>query len=155
MRPGLVTSAVWFKGTERGGTEFHDNRRFEGTLQSQYEQGMAFFSRWNARVQSGGGFNSPGSMEIPPHVFEELPVNALVHRDYFIADTVKLFIFDDRIEIRSPGSLPNRLTAEEAMKGIGREQNPLLLSLAYQLMNYRGSRSGLKRVKAAVPSVTF
>ncbi len=155
LLPEFVTKAVWFKGTKRGGTEFYDNRRFEGTLQSQYEQAMAFFKRWNGRVQGGGSFNSPTEPEIPEFVFEEVLVNALVHRDYFIADSVKIFIFDDRIEIRSPGTLPNSLTEEEAIRGIGRERNPLLLSLAYQLMNYRGSRSGLKRVVAAIPGVTL
>lgn len=155
LLPEFTTNAVWFKGTERGGTEYHDSRRFEGTLQSQYEQGMAFFNRWTGRVQDGGGFNDPGRPEIPAFVFEEILVNALVHRDYFIADSVKLFIFDDRIEVRSPGTLPNSLTEEEALRGIGRERNPLLLSLAYQLMNYRGSRSGLRRVKTSIPNVTL
>jgi len=153
LLPEFSINAVWFKGTDRSSHEYHDNRRFEGTLQSQYEQGMAFFNRWNARVQTDKSFNTSSGHEIPPFVFEELLVNALVHRDYFIADSVKLFIFDDRIEIRSPGSLPNSLTEEEAMRGIGRERNPLLLSLAYQLMNYRGSRSGLKRVNSAIPNL--
>jgi predicted HTH transcriptional regulator len=155
LLPEFVTNAVWFKGTERGGTEYHDSRRLGGTLQSQYEQAMAFFHRWNGRVQDGGGFNDPGRREIPAFVFEEILVNALVHRDYFIADSVKLFIFDDRIEVRSPGTLPNSLTEEEALRGIGRERNPLLLSLAYQLMNYRGSRSGLRRVKTSIPNVVL
>jgi predicted HTH transcriptional regulator len=155
LLPEFTTNAVWFKGTERGGTEYRDSRRLEGTLQSQYEQGMAFFHRWNGRVQDGGSFNDPGRPEIPAFVFEEILVNALVHRDYFIADSVKLFIFDDRIEVRSPGTLPNSLTEEEALRGIGRERNPLLLSLAYQLMNYRGSRSGLRRVKNSIPNVVL
>lgn len=153
LLPEFTTKAIWFKGNDRGSTEFRDSRRFEGTLQNQFEQGMAFFNRWNARVQDGGGFNSPGHSEIPNFVFEEILVNALVHRDYFIADSVKLFIFDNRIEVRSPGTLPNSLTEEEALKGIGRERNPLLLSLAYDLMKYRGARSGLKRVKAAISEV--
>jgi ATP-dependent DNA helicase RecG len=155
LLPEFTIKAVWFKGNDRSGTAFRDNRRFEGTLQSQYEQGMAFFNRWNARVQDGASFNSPVRREIPEFVFEEILVNALVHRDYFIADSVKIFIFDDRIEVRSPGTLPNSLTEEEALRGIGRDRNPLLLSLAYQLMNYRGSRSGLKRVKAAIPTLVL
>ena len=155
LLPEFNIKAVWFKGTDRYSTEFRDNRRFEGTLQKQYEQGMSFFRKWNSRIQDGGSFNAPGRAEIQDFVFEELLVNALVHRDYFIADSVKLFVFDDRIEIRSPGRLPNSLTEEEAMRGIGRDRNPLLLSLAYQLMNYRGSRSGLKRVRAALPAATL
>jgi predicted HTH transcriptional regulator len=153
LLPEFTIKAVWFKGNDSSGTEYRDNRRFEGTLQSQYEQGIAFLNRWNARVQEDGGFNDPGQAEIPEFVFEEILVNALVHRDYFIADSVKLFIFDNRIEVRSPGTLPNSLTEQEALRGIGRDRNPLLLSLAYQLMKYRGSRSGLKRVKAAIPEV--
>lgn len=154
LLPEFTIKAVWFKGNERGGTEYRDSRRFEGTLQGQYEQGMAFFNRWNGRIQDhGGGFNDSGRQEIPTFVFEEIIVNALVHRDYFIADSVKLFIFDNRIEVRSPGTLPNSLTEEEALRGIGRDRNPLLLSLAYQLMNYRGSRSGLKRVREAIPGI--
>lgn len=155
LLPEFNIKAVWFKGTDRSSHEYHDNRRFEGTLQSQYEQGMAFFTRWNARIQTDKSYNSKSLHEIPPFVFEELLVNALVHRDYFIADSVKLFIFDDRIEIRSPGSLPNSLTEEEAKRGIGRDRNPLLLSLAYQLMNYRGSRSGLKRVTTEIPMLSL
>jgi len=151
--PEFNIKAVWFKGVDRSGSEYRDSRRFDGTLQSQYEQGMAFFRRWTSRVQAGESFNAPSEAEIPDFVFEEILVNALVHRDYFLADSVKLFIFDDRIEVRSPGTLPNSLTEEEALRGIGRDRNPLLVSLAYHLMNYRGSRSGLKRVKAAIPEV--
>ena len=39
--------------------------------------------------------------------FEGLLVNALVHRDYLISAPIRLFIFDDRIGIISPGTLPN------------------------------------------------
>lgn len=152
LLPEFSIKAIWFKGTDRAGIEYHDSRRFEGTLQRQYEQGMAFFARWNGRVQNGT-FNDPGRQEIPSLVFEEILTNALVHRDYFIADSIKLLIFDDRIEIRSPGTLPNSLTEEEALRGIGRDRNPLLLSLAYQVMNYRGARSGLKRAKTAIPDL--
>lgn len=154
LLPEFNIKAIWYKGNDHAGTDFHDSRRFEGTLQNQYEQGIGFFRKWNSKLQAGG-FNDPTVAEIPELVFEELLVNALVHRNYFIPDSVKLFIFDDRIEIRSPGTLPNSLTEEEALRGIGRDRNPLLLSLAYQVMNYRGARSGLKRVRAAIPDVSL
>ena len=51
-------------------------------------------------------------MEIPNIVFEELLVNALVHRDYFISSPVRIFILDDRIEIVSPEHFPNNLTVD-------------------------------------------
>jgi len=55
-----------------------------------------------------------GYLKIPASVFEELLVNALVHRDYLINAPIRLFIFDNRIEIISPGHLPNNLTIEKS-----------------------------------------
>jgi len=42
-----------------------------------------------------------------------LLVNALVHRDYLVSAPIRIFVFDDRIEIISPGHLPNNLTVEK------------------------------------------
>lgn len=60
-----------------------------------------------------------GKPEVPQVVFEELLVNALVHRDYFISAPVRLFIFDDRVEIISPGSLPNNLSVAKISYIVG------------------------------------
>jgi ATP-dependent DNA helicase RecG len=151
LLPSFTINAIWFKGNERDSTEYRDSRRLEGTLQTQFEKAMAFLHKWNSRIQTDS-FNENGREEVPSIVFEELLVNARVHRDYAIQDSVKLFIFDNRIEIRSPGCLPNSLT-EEALKGIGRDHNPQLESFAYDLMNYRGARSGLRRVRQLIPKL--
>ena len=84
--------------------------------------------RWNSRVQGAGSFNQTGRPEVPETVFEELLINALIHRDYFIKDSIKVFIFDDRIEIRSPGKLPNSLTVEQIRRGVRWSRNVLLAS---------------------------
>ena len=113
LLPEMKIDAIWFKGTERASLQWHDQRTITGTLAEQYDEGMGFLKRWNARIQGEGSFNQTGSLEISETVFEELLVNALIHRDYFIKDSVKLFIFDDRVEIRSPGKLPNSLTVDQ------------------------------------------
>ena len=92
--------------------------------------------------------------EISANVFEELLVNALIHRDYFIKDSIKLFIFDDRIEIRSPGKLPNNLTVDQIRRGIRRSRNVLLASLAPDLLSYRGIGSGIVRALKLWPSIS-
>jgi ATP-dependent DNA helicase RecG len=74
------------------------------------------------KIQAGRGVNAPGTPEIPQTVFEELLVNALVHRDYLISAPVRIFIFDDRIEIISPGSLPDNLTVEKIKNGNSRQR---------------------------------
>jgi ATP-dependent DNA helicase RecG len=105
-------------------------------------------------VQSGQGVNSPGIPEIPPSVFEELLVNALIHRDYLVNATIRLFIFDDRIEIISPGHLPNNLTVEKIRSGISNIRNPILVSyVAKGLLPYKGLGSGIKRALEDWPDI--
>jgi len=155
LLPEMKIDAIWFKGIERASSEWHDQRRIEGTLVEQYDEGMGFLKRWNARIQGQGSFNQNGNAKIPETVFEELLVNALIHRDYFIKDSIKLFIFDDRIEIRSPGKLPNSLTVDQIRKGVRRSRNALLASFAPDLLNFRGVGSGIVRALKAWPSISW
>ena len=153
--PEMKIDALWFKGIERASTEWHDQRTITGTLAEQYDEGMGFLKRWNSRLQGEGSFNQVGTLEVPEIVFEELLINALIHRDYFIKDSIKLFIFDDRIEIRSPGKLPNSLRVDQIRKGVRRSRNVLLASFAPDLLNYRGVGSGILRALRAWPSISW
>ncbi|HOJ04010.1 MAG TPA: putative DNA binding domain-containing protein [Bacteroidota bacterium] len=155
LLPEMKIDAIWFKGVERASTEWHDQRSITGTLTEQYEECMGFLRRWNSRIQGEGSFNQKGSLEIPETVFEELLVNALIHRDYFIKDSIKLFIFDDRIEIRSPGKLPNSLTVDQIRRGIRRSRNVVLTSFAPDVLNFRGVGSGIVRAIKAWPSISW
>jgi predicted HTH transcriptional regulator len=62
-----------------------------------------------------------GRIDLPSYslrALQEGVVNALVHRDYSIAGSqIRVFLFQDRIEISSPGSLPNTLTPEDLFAG--------------------------------------
>jgi|LakMenE18May11ns_1017448.scaffolds.fasta_scaffold9940406_2 ATP-dependent DNA helicase RecG len=153
--PEMKIDALWFKGIERASTEWHDQRTITGTLAEQYDEGMGFLKRWNSRIQGEGSFNQLGTLEVPEIVFEELLINALIHRDYFIKDSIKLFIFDDRIEIRSPGKLPNSLRVDQIRKGVRRSRNVLLASFAPDLLNYRGVGSGILRALRAWSSISW
>lgn len=155
LLPEMKIDAVWFRGTDRASTEWHDQRIISGTLAEQYDEGMGFLKRWNSRIQGEGSFNQAGALEIPETVFEELLVNALIHRDYFIKDSIKLFIFDDRIEIRSPGKLPNSLTVDQIRRGIRRSRNVLLASFAPDVLNFRGVGSGIVRALKAWHSISW
>jgi len=98
----------------------------------------------------------PGIPEIPEAVFEELLVNALIHRDYLVSAPIRLFIFDDRIEIISPGHLPDNLTVEKIRAGISNIRNPILVSYtAKGLLPYHGLGSGIKRALSLWPKIEF
>lgn len=155
LLPEMKVDAIWFKGTERASTEWHDQRTITGTLAEQFDAGMGFLNRWNSRIQREGSFNQVGHLELPEVVFEELFINALIHRDYFIRDSIKLFIFDDRIEIRSPGKLPNSLTVGQIRRGVRRSRNVLLASFAPDLLSFRGIGSGIVRALKLWPSISW
>lgn len=156
LTPQFSTKIIWFKGTDLTSSEYRDERHLDGTLPVMYDEAFKYLDAWNLRRQpEGGSFNDQGIPVIPPQVFQEILTNAYIHRDYFIQDSVKVFIFDDRIEIHSPGTLPNSLTIEEATLGIRRTRNPLLENIAPTLMKYKGAGSGLRRSKQLYPSIRF
>ncbi|RLC26222.1 MAG: ATP-dependent DNA helicase RecG, partial [Deltaproteobacteria bacterium] len=95
-------------------------------------------------------------IEIPEIVLVEILVNALVHRDYFIHDSIKLFVFENRIEIKSPGKLPNNLTVEDIKHGIQRRsRNVILTSFVSDILPYRGVGSGILKALKAYPMIDF
>jgi len=135
---------------------FDDNEpAFMGKLEDVYYQTMKFIDRNMKKVPSGDSFNSPLRWQIPKEVFEELLVNALVHRDYFINSSVKVFILSDRIEIISPGKLPNSQTEQTIQNGLSIPRNPVLHSMAQYVLPYRGLGTGITRALAVYPSIDF
>lgn len=153
--PSFYISAVWFRGTEITNQEYKSSENITGTADILYRKAFDFiFSKLN-KIQAGQPFNSLGIPEIPEIVLKELLVNAVIHRDYFISDSIKIFMFDDRIEIRNPGKLPNNLTIEQIRKGLRRSRNSILSSLAPDLMEYRGIGSGILRALLEYPDIEF
>jgi ATP-dependent DNA helicase RecG len=156
IKPLFIVKAIRYPGNAIHSTEYLDTEDFSGSLRKIYEDSLAFIMRNLRKVQSGQGVNSPGIPEIPPSVFEELLVNALIHRDYLVNATIRLFIFDDRIEIISPGHLPNNLTVEKIRSGISNIRNPILVSyVAKGLLPYKGLGSGIKRALEDWPDISF
>lgn len=153
--PAFYIAAVWFAGNDMAGEKYHSSEDIRGTLPQLYQRGLDFLKRALNRPQNGKDFNSLGDLEVPEVVLKELLVNALLHRDYFIRDSIKLFVFDDRIEIRSPGKLPNNLTEAQIRAGIRRSRNTVLASLAPDVLPYRGIGSGILRSLQAWPHITF
>ncbi|MHB8252666.1 MAG: Fic family protein [Acidiferrobacter sp.] len=153
LKPAFVIKAVAFPGTVLHDSRYLDSEDFDGRLPEQYRRGMAFIKRSLRHVQGDLGFNSPGMLEVPEEVFEELLVNALVHRDYFISAPIRLLIFTDRVEIISPGHLPNHLDAEQIRYGLSNLRNPALASHAFHMLPYHGLGSGIPRATTAWPDI--
>jgi predicted HTH transcriptional regulator len=153
--PLFHIAAAAFTGNALSDDSFLDKTEFRGRLAEQYTGAMSFVERNLRHVQStaSGGFNQPGSLEISREALQEIIVNALVHRDYLVNSSIKLFIFSDRVEIHSPGTLPNSLTIEAVKMGVSVPRNSILLSHAQYVMPYSGLGSGLPRSLARCPDM--
>src|SRR3972149_11745988 len=83
-------------------------------------------------------------------------VSVGVHRDYLVSAPIRLFVFDNRIEIISPGHLPDNLTVENIRAGNSNIRNPILVSyVAKGLLPYHGLGSGIKRALEKWPEIGF
>lgn len=145
FRPAFCVKAVSFWGNEIEGTEYRDSEDIDGSIPEMFEKCMGFLNRNLKHTQQGQNFNSTGILEISPIALEELLQNALTHRDYSRNAPVRLFIFDNRIELISPGRLPNSLTIDNIKMGNAVVRNPLIVSYSSKIMNYRGIGSGIRR----------
>jgi ATP-dependent DNA helicase RecG len=156
IKPQFIVKAIRYPGNDIHASDYLDSEDFSGALPRMFEGAMTFVMRNLRKAQAGQGVNAPGTPEIPALVFEELLVNALVHRDYLISAPIRLFIFDNRIEIISPGHLPNNLTIPKIQAGNSNIRNPILVSyVAKGLLPYRGLGSGIKRALEDWPEIGF
>jgi len=155
LTPSFFITAIWFWGNSIAENDYRSSVNITGTLDNQYRMGYEFIIAKLDRLQAGQPFNSIGKTEIPEIVITELLVNALIHRDYFINDSIKIFVFENRVEIISPGKLPNSLTEAQIKRGVRRTRNSIIASLAPDLLEYRGAGSGIVRSLLAYPHISF
>ncbi|MBF0236694.1 MAG: putative DNA binding domain-containing protein [SAR324 cluster bacterium] len=153
--PSYIVKAAAFPGDSITTESYIDSRDINGKLSDIFQQTVGFILSNTKQVQGEQGVNSLGKPEIPKIVLEELVANALVHRDYFILSPIRVFIFADRIEIISPGHLPNNLTVANIKAGNSNTRNPVLASFAYQILPYRGFGSGILRALENYPHIDF
>jgi len=152
-RPAFVVKAVSFVGNDPAGVKYRDSEDIGGCLRDMHTRTMSFITRNLRRLQGDKDFNTEGDLEIPAVAIEELVVNMLLHRDYFISAPWRTMIFDDRIELISPGALPNNLTIENIRHGVSVIRNPLIASFATKELPYRGIGTGILRALALVPDL--
>ena len=146
--PQFGIKATHYSGSEISDNAFLDKEDIRGKLIETYKAGLAFIKRNLHRIQRGDNFNVPGELEIPYEAFAEALANALVHRNYFIQAPVQILLFGDRLEIVSPGNLPNAVNEENIKFGIHIERNPIILSFMEKdpEFHYTGRGTGIPRV---------
>lgn len=150
-RPEYIIKAISFVGNTPDGYEYRDSRDIKGNIIQLYQAGKSFLTSNLRHQQKGQGFNTTGILEIPVIALEEALTNALLHRNYFLASNIRLFIFDNRVEIISPGTLPNTVKVENIKYGVHMERNTIFMSIIRDLKEipYRGSGTGVRNILKA------
>ena len=156
--PVMTAKCISFVGNFVGGNQFRDkvnDTDMEGNLLHQFETIMSFFTRNLKTVQVEKEFNSLGQLEIPYTCLVELVVNALVHRSLNWKAPIRIFIFDNRVEIHSPGILPNGLSVDDIVAGTSMPRNNFLFANAIYLLPYTGAGSGIQRALSEDNRLSF
>ena len=88
--------------------------------------------------------------KIPEEAFRETIANAIIHRTWDVNAHIRVMMYDDRIEITSPGGLPAGISKEEYLKGnVSILRNPILANVFYRLHVVEILGTGIVRIKEA------
>ena len=153
FKPAFCIKAVSYFGNDISGIKYRSSKDIIGNIKTMYDHGKDFLLANLDNIQKDQGFNQQGILEISEVAIEELLVNALVHREYFKNAPIRLFIFDNRVEIISPGKLPNNLSVENIKAGNAVLRNNIIASMGSRILPYRGLGTGISRAYKAHPDI--
>jgi len=137
-----------FAGTDK--SRIDDSQELHEHLPLLVESALTFVRRHLRQGIAIRGARNAGRPEMPPLAIREIVVNALVHADYSQHGApVRLAVFEDRLEVESPGLLPFGLTVEEAIQGVSKVRNRVLARVFKELGLIEQWGSGLQRIIAA------
>lgn len=133
-------------------TRFDDNemrtysfqKEFLGPLPTIVRNVEKYFVDSLGRV--GGvtiGFKRQEYLEYPLLALREAIINAIIHRNYFDAADIRIFVFPDRVEIKNPGSFPPGVSVDEPEH---KPRNPLIAQFFYDLGLTERYGSGIKKI---------
>ena len=113
-----------FKGKTRA--YFVDRREFSGPIQDQVQLAFQYvLEKINMGMQIKGIYRQD-VYELPINSVRELIANAVAHRNYLEPGNIQVAIFDDRLEVTSPGMLLNTVSIKKMIEGYSRLRNPAI-----------------------------
>ncbi len=140
----VATQCGVFKGTTKA--IFVDRREYDGPLWEQIDEAFQFVLR---NIHLGAtivGIYRQDIYEIPPDAIRELIINAMVHRSYLDHGKTQVAVYDNRLEITSPGKLPMGQTLTRMKEGYSKVRNEAIAH-AFAYMNLIESwGSGIPRI---------
>ena len=124
-----------------------ENKEISGTIPNIISNVESFFKNNLREKHNIKDFLPETEYEIPLTALREAVVNAIAHRDYTISGPVRIIIFTDRVEIHSPGKLPNTVTVESMKIGGSHVlRNPTIYNILVKMKMVTDLGSGVRRI---------
>ena len=147
--PGAIIKCARFKGTEMD--ELLEQGINNGSLFSQIEETIAFFKKNVKRGAKIEGVYRKEEYEYPETAIREAVVNAICHRDYSRKGAdIKFAIFDDRIEITSPGGLLPQISLSDLGTGVSELRNKIIGRIFNETGLIEGWGTGIRRIRKQI-----
>lgn len=151
--PFAQINAARFPGADSS-VEPSDRKDLTGRLLDVIDQAARFLDLHLRTPHRIRGFEPEPKPELPKEALREAIVNAVAHRDYTVRGAVRLFIFDDRVEIHTPGKLPNTVTEEGMRVGVHVVRNPRIYARLSDAGLVTRAGTGVRRIIRLVKEAT-
>jgi len=138
-----------FKGKSVG--DFLDQKTIAASIVQQPDEAMHFVQRNIAKSSFMNGIYREDRWEYPLEAVREAIINAVIHRDYsLLGKDIKVAIFDNKLEITSPGTLPSSIDLTELPIGQSEIRNRVLAPIFKDLGLIEQWGTGFKKIKEAL-----
>lgn len=144
--PNQKVICAFIKGTDIS-VPPSDQKEITGKIPEMLENTQRFLQLYLTEEHKIRGFEREKLFEIPEVALREAVVNAIAHRDYTIDAPIRVIIFKNRVEVRTPGKLPNTVTIESMKIGGSHVlRNPTIYNLLSKMGLVTDLGSGVRRM---------
>jgi len=142
--PEALVRCTRFKGTE--GRNILYTEDITGTIEQQATKSLKIVTNWITTRYELHGAKLKGQAPIPREAIREAIINALLHQKYSIPGAMKIAIYDNSMEIFSPGCFPGLVDINSLGDGTTYLRNPTLARLAYQMNLIETRGTGIRLI---------
>lgn len=139
-----VIQCAVFKGKDRA--YFVDRREFEGSIQNQMEAAFQYVLEKINRGMRIQGMYRQDRYELPVDSVREMIANSVAHRSYLEPGNIQVALFDDRLEVTSPGMLLNGVSIKKMKEGYSKPRNRAIASAFAYMKIIEKWGSGIPRI---------
>jgi ATP-dependent DNA helicase RecG len=142
--PEALIKCTRFKGIS--GRDIIQTEDITGSIEQQAQSALKIIDLWLATDYTLQGAKLKGKIPVPKDALREAVLNALLHRKYTIPGAIKIALYNDRLEVFSPGCFPGLVDINNLGDGTTYLRNPTLVRLAYQMNLIETRGTGIRLI---------